>query len=645
MLPRDTLLDNRYRLIELLGTGAMGSVYLALDERLSCNVAVKGTIFKQFRLTEDAEINLRRAFEREAKLLANLQHEAIPRVGDYFFFEDEQYLVMEYIAGMDLFEQAEKQRRKAENFDAVTVSDWALQLLDALHYLHTQPEPVIHKDIKLSNLKISARNRVKLLDFGISKGYAGEMTRVEAGSLQMGTEEYAPIEQFLKFPSKAADTLRQALSIKHADKVEAILRQNTDARSDLYSLGVTVYRLLTGKPPADYMPRALAVWENQPDPIVPVNELNPNVPKSVSDVILHALALDKEDRPASADAMRDEFQRAWSEHIHLPPEIERAVVAETKEDLQAEFGDRLAEETRRREEAEAALASREREIVAITARLSEIAGNASASIERGSFPKASDGAVDGDGHTSFWSKFARNKKTVWIAAMFFAVAGFILFWQAREETARARELEQRIARGKAFLSEKAYDDAVAEYTAAISLDAKSSENYANRGEAFRRKQNYEAALRDFNEALKLDRRNVFALTNRADIACQKSDYDRAFADFNEVLRINSSYDYLYERRGSCFENRKLYRDAINDYTRAIALDAGESWTHFRRGLVYFLINEDEKAVADFSEVLRMSPDDYAAYSNRGMAYQRMNKRRQAEADFQKAKELKEADAN
>src|SRR4028118_992929 len=228
MLPRDTLLDDRYRIIELLGTGAMGSVYLSLDERLSCNVAVKGTIIRQFRLQPEMEAELRQAFEREAKLLANLQHEAIPRVVDYFTFEDEQYLVMEYIPGKDLFEQAEKMRRMDEHFDVVKVSDWALQLLDALVYLHTQPEPVIHKDIKLSNIKINERNRVKLLDFGISKGYAGEMTKVDAGSLQMGTEEYSPLEQFLKFPSRAAITLRQALSIKHADKVEQILSQNTD---------------------------------------------------------------------------------------------------------------------------------------------------------------------------------------------------------------------------------------------------------------------------------------------------------------------------------------------------------------------------------------------------------------------------------
>ncbi|HZH34951.1 MAG TPA: serine/threonine-protein kinase, partial [Pyrinomonadaceae bacterium] len=373
MLAKDTLLDNRYRIAELLGTGAMGSVYLALDERLSCNVAVKGTIYRRFNLSPQEEANLRRAFEREAKLLANLQHEAIPRVIDFFGFEDEQYLVMEYIAGEDLFEQAEKQRRKETNFPVTQVFDWAFQLLDALEYLHTQPEePVIHKDIKLSNLKIANSGRIRLLDFGIAKGFAGEMTRVEVGSLQMGTEEYSPIEQFLKFPSSAAVTLRHALSINHADKVEMILQQQTDGRSDLYSLAVTVYRLLTHKSPTDYLPRALALWEGEPDPLVPAYELNPEVPVPVSEVLTKALALNKEDRPSSAAEMRSMLQQAWREHWEATQESKKEISDKEHELEKAEWERRLTEEIRRREEVEAALTAQKHEIAETKARLQEI---------------------------------------------------------------------------------------------------------------------------------------------------------------------------------------------------------------------------------------------------------------------------------
>jgi serine/threonine protein kinase len=629
MLPRDTLLDDRYRIIELLGTGAMGSVYLSLDERLSCNVAVKGTIIKQFRLDPEKEAELRRAFEREAKLLANLQHEAIPRVVDYFTFEDEQYLVMEYIPGKDLFEQAEKMRRMDEHFDVVKVSDWALQLLDALVYLHTQPEPVIHKDIKLSNIKINERNRLKLLDFGISKGYAGEMTKVDAGSLQMGTEEYSPLEQFLKFPSRAAITLRQALSIKHADKVEQILSQNTDARSDLYSLAVTIYRLLGGKPPADYLPRALAVWEGEPDPLVPVHEINPEVPVPVSNVLMHALALDKENRPWCAEAMREEFQAAWQEHYRSTEVTKREEIAAEE---RTEFERLLAEERQRREEAEIAREEKERELAAINSRLQEI----TASMQSAQPQAATSSSPERRSILRF-----PGRKYVWFFLMFSVVMGVILFWQAREETAKAREFEQHFSRGKALLDEKSYDAAINEYTEAISINPRSSDSFANRGEAFRKKQDLTRALQDYNEAIRLNKQNLFALTNRADVYCQSNDFDRAFADFGEVQKQKPDYDFLYEKRGACYETRGMYDDAIADYSKALTLDPDETWTYFKRGLVYFLTDRDEKAVADYTEVLRRTPNDYAAYANRGAAYQRLGKKNFAAADFQKSEELKE----
>lgn len=636
MLSKDILLDDRYRIIELLGTGAMGSVYLSLDERLSCNVAVKGTIIKQFRLDPEQESELRRAFEREAKLLANLQHEAIPRVIDYFTFEDEQYLVMEYIPGKDLFEQAEKMRRKGEHFDVVRVSDWALQLLDALVYLHTQPEPVIHKDIKLSNIKINERNRLKLLDFGISKGYAGEMTKVDAGSLQMGTEEYSPLEQFLKFPSRAAETLRQALSIKHADKVEQILSQGTDARSDLYSLAVTVYRLLTGKPPADYMPRALAIWEGEPDPIVPAHELNPEVPVPVSNVLLHALALNKEDRPTSAAAFREEFQAAWQEHYRAH-EAEREHQIITRERVEIER--LLAEERQRREAAEIAREEKEQELAAINARLQEI----TASLQSPQATQSASASPAPERRSSIL-RFP-GRKYVWFFLIFSVVAGVILFWQAREETAKAFEFEQHFSRGKALLDDKSYDAAINEYTEAISINPKSSDSFASRGEAFRKKQDLTRALQDYNDAIRLNRQNLFALTNRADVYCQTSDLERAFADFDEVQKQKPDYDFLYEKRGTCYETRGMYGEAINDYTKALNLDPNETWTYFKRGLVYFLSNQDEKAVADYTEVLRRTPNDYAAYANRAAAYQRLGRKTLAAADFQKSEELKEAAEN
>src|SRR5918911_3535570 len=164
MLPPGTFLQGRYRIVRPLGQGGMGAVYEALDERLHRAVALKET------LVEGEE--LRRAFAREARLLANLNHPALPKVIDHFSEGAGQYLVMEFIAGADL---AQLLSERGRPYPFETVLAWADELLDALEYLHGHEPPVIHRDIKPANLKLTPKGRVVLLDFGLAKGAAGQM--------------------------------------------------------------------------------------------------------------------------------------------------------------------------------------------------------------------------------------------------------------------------------------------------------------------------------------------------------------------------------------------------------------------------------------------------------------------------------------
>src|SRR3982074_2613521 len=135
MLASNTLLRNRYRIVQLLGRGGMGAVYQAMDDNLSCLVAVKETFAK----TEEQQ----NAFEREAKLLANLSHPALPRVMDHFSEGEGQFLVMQFIPGNDLSELLALRERP---FDATKVLEWADYLLDALEELHSYRPPIIHRD-------------------------------------------------------------------------------------------------------------------------------------------------------------------------------------------------------------------------------------------------------------------------------------------------------------------------------------------------------------------------------------------------------------------------------------------------------------------------------------------------------------------
>src|SRR6266704_5605958 len=274
MLTADTVLQNRYRIVRQLGQGGMGAVYEAVDLRLDTTVALKETLF--------ADERLRRQFEREARLLARLHHQALPRVSDHFTEGDGQFLIMQYVAGDDLQDML---TRRNKPFAQAEVLTWGDQLCDALDYLHTQDPQIIHRDIKPQNLKLTARGQIVLLDFGLAKGSAGKMSVVTTSASIFGyTPNYAPLEQV------------QGLG--------------TDARSDIYSLGATLYHLLTNVKPPDALSRAGAIVNGQPDPLLPANKVAPQVSGAVADVLSKAMSQKRDDRFASAVLMREAFRIA-----------------------------------------------------------------------------------------------------------------------------------------------------------------------------------------------------------------------------------------------------------------------------------------------------------------------------------------------
>ncbi len=255
----------------------MGAVYEAVDERLDTIVALKETLF--------ADEKLRKQFEREARLLARLHHQALPRVSDHFNEGDGQFLVMQYIAGEDL---AAMLAERNSAFPQDEVVRWADQLCDALDYLHTQDPQIIHRDIKPQNLKLTGRGQIVLLDFGLAKGSAGQMTAVTTSASIFGyTPNYAPLEQ--------------------------VQGMGTDTRSDIYALGATLFHLLTNVKPPDALSRASAIVNGLPDPLVPANHVNGRVSAAVANVLGKAMSQKRDDRFATASAMRDAM-RVAAEH-------------------------------------------------------------------------------------------------------------------------------------------------------------------------------------------------------------------------------------------------------------------------------------------------------------------------------------------
>jgi serine/threonine protein kinase/sugar lactone lactonase YvrE len=310
MLTPGTILQGRYRVERQLARGGMGTVYEATDERLDAIVALKETSF--------AEEDLRKAFEREARLLARLEHPALPRVSDHFTEGEGQFLVMQFVAGPDIEEM--RRRREGGSFPPAQVLAWADQLLDALEYLHTQQPPVIHRDIKPQNLKLGARGQIILLDFGLAKGYSTQTSPL-AASVVGYTPAYAPLEQ--------------------------IQGAGTDERSDLYSLAATLYHLLTGTAPPNALARADAVLNGQPDPLRPADELSADVSSEVAAVLRQSMALRRDQRLSSAAAMRRALREADKTprpQPHAVSGLETVVMSPRPTDPEAQDDEELLDE-------------------------------------------------------------------------------------------------------------------------------------------------------------------------------------------------------------------------------------------------------------------------------------------------------------
>ena len=285
-LSPNTLLQNRYLIIQLIGKGGMGEVYLAVDQRLGSAVALKRTYF-----ADDETLN--NAFEREARTLARMRHPVLPKVSDHFVEDENQYLVMEHIAGEDLAKRLENNKKP---FPLSWVLYWADQLLDALHYLHSHNPSIIHRDIKPQNLKLSDENNIVLLDFGLAKNEASRSMMNSTGSVVGFTPHYAPMEQ--------------------------IRGLGTNAQSDIYSLSATLYQLATNHIPADALNRADSFVNDLPDSLIPPHQMNPEIPKPISEIIVTGMALNQTQRHASARVMQRLLRESYAQ-------IQSAMAAQT----------------------------------------------------------------------------------------------------------------------------------------------------------------------------------------------------------------------------------------------------------------------------------------------------------------------------
>jgi serine/threonine protein kinase/Tol biopolymer transport system component len=263
-LSEGELLRNRYRVESVLGQGGMGAVYRAFDINLGVGVAVKENLFTSEEYA--------RQFQREATILAGLRHPNLPRVTDHFVIEGQgQYLVMDFIRGDDLREKLENQGAVAEQ-EAVP---WFMEICDALAYLHTRTPSILHRDVKPGNIKITPDGRAILVDFGLAKVMDKSGTTT-TGAKAM-TPGFSPPEQYGT--------------------------GSTDPRTDVYSLGATMYASLTATIPEDSLERAMGR-----EVLTPLRQRNPQTSAALSHTIEKALEV----RPEARYQSMAEFASALS---------------------------------------------------------------------------------------------------------------------------------------------------------------------------------------------------------------------------------------------------------------------------------------------------------------------------------------------
>jgi eukaryotic-like serine/threonine-protein kinase len=276
LLEAGTILNGRYEIVRRIGGGGMGAVYLAKDRNLGEALrAVKEMI--QSPMDDSQHEKAVGDFKRESLLLTSLEHPSIPTIYDYFYDEHAErfYLVMKYISGGDLL--ARLRTTPEGKIDEKTVTEWGIQIADVLDYLHNRRPPIIYRDLKPANLMIDGNSgRIMLIDFGIARWVAPQ----EKGVTAVGTMGYAPPELF-------------------SGKVEP--------RSDIYSLGATLFHLLTGVDPQDN-PLLIFDFNKNPRP----TQLHPNLSKGIEYIIMRSVECTPEDRFVSAAEMRESL----SQHLN-----------------------------------------------------------------------------------------------------------------------------------------------------------------------------------------------------------------------------------------------------------------------------------------------------------------------------------------
>lgn len=299
----ELLQEGRYRVSQTSTHNGEENIFEAYDTVRNTNVVVREIPVKLNRVTTVSQReSLQMAFANQAKALTEIEHESLLHVHDFFSEIDRQYLVMEAVEG-DTLGTLLTSRNRA--FSVREVTNWADELLDALNYLHSRRPPIIHRNISPHNVKLHPSGKIKLIGVGVE----GSADKEYGAGSTVDSENlcYSSMEQIWPGLDPAS---QKVITNSYDDRSERILKQPLDERSDIYSLGATLYFLITGVEPVDPIERSIEILEGKLDPLREPAKVDARIPSEISDVLMKSLEIKRENRYDSALIMRQVLKTA-----------------------------------------------------------------------------------------------------------------------------------------------------------------------------------------------------------------------------------------------------------------------------------------------------------------------------------------------
>ncbi len=605
------LLRGRYRVLKRVGQGGFGAVYQAEDTALGNRlVAVKE--MGQHGLSERDLQEATEAFQREALLLAGLNHPGLPHIYDQFSEDGRSYLVMEYIDGTTLEEGLNLM--PARRLDVQEALEIALQICDVLEYLHTRQPPIIFRDLKPANVMLTPQGNLYLIDFGIARFFTPGKAK---DTIRFGSPGYAPPEQY-----------GQA---------------QTTAQSDIYALGALLHQVISGNDPT-----------NTPFVFAPLRLARP---AGLERLIMQMLSLKMEDRPASIAVVRQELQPMFARGLHKTRDewleegkwhaqsrqFERALEAYERaarlDPLSAGAQNNKAAALVELKRYPEALAACEQALRLDPMLLSAHHNRAAALLGLNRYQEAlRECAVglrlDPDNPLAYSNQAA-------------ALLGLKRYEEALSACEQAIALAPYSAsayskKGRALLALKRYAEAAEACERAVQLDPQHVRAYLNQGAALLELRNYQEALEAYERAIRLGPRRAGAYAGKGRALKYLLRYEEAIAAYDQAIRLAPNQPQFYHQKGAALVALNRPEEALAMYDHLLRLDPTAALAHADRGDALSMLDRHQEALEAYERAIQLSPDFVYAYRSKGLALERLGRAQEAQQAYDQARTLRRA---